>query len=572
VTWSYSYSPDVWPAILTLAVAIYLGLYSWRRRHIPGARWFVAASVLSVFWILGTILEISAVDLPAQWFWRRYQTLWGPAVSVAVTCFILQFAGLGRWLRLSTYIILFLVPGLHVLAIVTSFFLSSGTGFESRGHAGPLPAGPFWFFTGYVYLVGVVNLSVLVWLAVRSPRHRWPVVIIMGGQMLGRVGYTLFGMDLPWFGPGEAILLTLGVVAVAYATAFFGFHLIDPVTAARTSVLQQMREGMFVLDLEGRILDVNPMAASIAEVVEAKLRGRPISEVLPLDVDLVRGAADTGPGQTELVLGKPGRDRYYVANVTPLRGREDELIGRLLLLHDVTEEKQAQARILDQQEVVATLRERERLARELHDGIGQVLGYLGMQAETARQWLRKGASEKAEPVLGRLTEVARDAHCDVRESILNLKGDSVQDWAFLKNLERYLEKYQANYSIRTEISIADGVGEGTVGPAAGVQLLRVVQEALSNARKHGHASNVRVTVDTDGSRARITIADDGHGFDKSQLEGEGGNHYGLVFMRERMQQISGSMEIDSKPGGGTTLRLDVPTRNAEGERRESTAG
>jgi signal transduction histidine kinase len=105
-----------------------------------------------------------------------------------------------------------------------------------------------------------------------------------------------------------------------------------------------------------------------------------------------------------------------------------------------------------------------------------------------------------------------------------------------------------------------------------VQVLRVVQEALSNSRKHGAAETVRVTIERNQSHARLTIADDGRGFDSSRLGSDNDGHFGLVFMRERMQQIGGSLEIDSKPGAGTMLTLDVPIRDHGGETGESPAG
>jgi PAS domain S-box-containing protein len=554
---------------VAFGLVVFLGQYSWRRRHIPGARTFAIACALSGFWVLGTILEISAAGVPAQVSWRKFQSLWQLPVGATVTCFILQFAGLGRWLKLRTYTLLFLIPALHALAIATnSLHHLVWTGFETNGHLAPLPGRLFWFFNSYVYVLGIINLVVLIWLAIRSPRHRWPVAIIIGAQIVARVGYTLERIEDNWIGPGESALFIVGVVAVSYAVAFLGFNVIDPVGAARTSVLQQMRDGMFVLDLQGRILDVNPMAAAIVEIPRARLRGRPVSEVLPLDP----GVPETSADAEEITLGNPGPARHYDVNATPLSNRSGELIGRLLLLHDVTEQKRARARALHQQEVVATLRERERLARELHDGIGQVLGYVGMQAETALQWVRKGDSERAGSALGRLADVARDAHADVRESILSLNVDPVLGWSFLKTLETYLEKYQANFGIRTELSIAGGVADETFEAVAGVQVLRVVQEALSNSRKHGGATNVRVTVDRNQSHAHLTIADNGCGFDGSRLGRDNDGHFGLTFMRERMEQIGGSLEIDSKPGAGTMVTLEVPTRGHEGETGESLAG
>jgi signal transduction histidine kinase len=109
-------------------------------------------------------------------------------------------------------------------------------------------------------------------------------------------------------------------------------------------------------------------------------------------------------------------------------------------------------------------------------------------------------------------------------------------------------------------------------PAAGVHLLRVVQEALSNSRKHSGASNLKVSVGLNESLAQVTVADNGSGFDISRLGELDGSHFGLTFMRQRMQQIGGSMDIDSQPGAGTVLTLGVPTRDHRRKIGESAVG
>jgi len=573
VTWSYSYSPEMWPAIVTLALMVYLGQYSWHRRHIPGAKLFAVACVVCSPWILGVIMEISAVAIPTQIFWYKFQAVWPMAAAATITCFILRFAGLDAWLNVRTYALLYLVPLLNALTIATNAFHHlMWTGFETTGHIVPLPGQLYWFFNSYVYLLGLINLTVLGWLAVRSPRHRGPVAIIMSGQVLGRVGYALDKMDTGWFGPGESAFFTVGIVATAYAIAFLRFHMIDPVTAARTSVLEQMREGMFVLDHKGRILDLNPMAASILGIPAASLRGQSLSGFLPVDSAMPQGSDDTGTHQAEILLGNPDAPRVYEVNRTPLRDRNGDVVGQLLLLHDITEHRQTQTRVMEQQQVVATLRERERLARELHDGIGQTLGYVGLQAQAALKWMRGGNMEKADAVLTRLADVAHEAHADVRESIFGLKASSPQGWSFVPTLKTYLAKYQANYGIRTELALSDGVREDTFEPAAGVHLLRVVQEALSNSRRHGSARNVNVRIGLNQTQAHVTITDDGAGFDSNGLGGADASQFGLRFMRERMQQIGGSMNIDSTPGAGTILTLDVPIRDRGRKTGESSAG
>jgi len=416
----------------------------------------------------------------------------------------------------------------------------------------------FWAFISYGILLGLLNLLVLVWLAISSPVHRWPVAIMLVGQMIGRLGYTLDKLDTDLIRPGESVLLVVGVVSSAYAFAFLRFHAIDPIAAARRAVLQQMSEGLFVLDLQGRIVDLNPMAAAILGIPENNLRGKPLTEVMPIDAGLITQLENQETGPTEIILGKDNSARQYNLNLTKLKGRHEEPIGLLLLLHDVTEQKRAQTKILEQQRVVATLQEREHLARELHDSIGQVLGYVGMQTQTALKWMHDGDDEKAESLLRRLVEVAKDAHADVRESILSLKTGSGQQWSFIPALKEYIDKFQSNYGMRAELVLSDGIDENTFDRGTGVHLLRAIQEALTNARKHSGANKLEVCLDLDGNKAQITITDDGHGFDVSQLAHGNSGHFGLDFMRQRMDRIGGSLEVESTAGGGTAMKLDVP--------------
>jgi len=226
------------------------------------------------------------------------------------------------------------------------------------------------------------------------------------------------------------------------------------------------------------------------------------------------------------------------------------------LLHDVTEQDRAQARLLEQERVVATLQERERLARELHDSVGQVLGYLSMQAQTASKRLRDGDTGKTEELLSRLASVAQHAHADVRESILALRAASSADWAFLPTLRHYLEDFETQYGVATELR-TDGVTDDLLPPHAGVQLLRVIQEAMSNARRHGRPALISITFERCVDDARITVADDGDGFDPAAGDDREG-HFGLGFMRERMAQIAGDVTIESQPGAGTRVYLTAP--------------
>ena len=318
-----------------------------------------------------------------------------------------------------------------------------------------------------------------------------------------------------------------------------------------------MREGLVVVDVEGVIVDANASAERAWAGRSLALRGRAARDVLPV-ADGLTAMPRPEVRESEFDVGSGDEKRHYQLQATPLKDKRGHGLGHLLLLQDVTEQARSQARVLEQQRVVATLRERERLARELHDSVGQVLGYSVSRRRRRASGSRTATGKKAESLLGRLTDVAQHAHADVRESILALRAASSEDWSLLPTLAHYLEDFRAHYGVQTELAVADGVTEETFAPETGVQLLRVVQEAMTNARRHAGACTICISIEQEDDKARITVTDDGCGFDPDELNTDGGGHFGLAFMRERMEQIAGGLKIDSQPGSGTRVCLEAP--------------
>jgi signal transduction histidine kinase len=559
--WSYTYRPDIWPALITLALLIFLGTYSWRRRNIPAAKPFTIACVFGGLWALGVILELSTSNFSTQVYCMKFQAVWHLPSATAITCFVLQYAGLGRWLTRRNYVLLFLFPLLSSLLMITNdFHHLIWTEFSVNGYITASPGSLFWAFISYGILIGFFNLLVLVWLAISSPMHRWPVAIMLGGQMIGRLGYTLDKLDTDLIGPGESALLTIGGVGLAYAVAFFRFHAIDPVAAAREAAFRQMHEGFLVLDINGRIVDANPMAAEMLAIPKKDLHSKRFTDIAAIDENDKAQLETSGTGQSEITMGKTPFSRQYRLNVTDLKGRCDQTIGQLILMHDVTEQKRAQIRIVEQQKALATLQERERLAGELHDGIAQTLGYVITQTQSALKWLHDGNDKKARPLLERLVQVTRDVHAGVRKSILDLKTDKDQEGSFIQALKGHIDQFQANYGIRTELLLSDGIDEITFDPETETKLLGAIQEGLTNAGKHSGARHLQISSKLNKNTAQFSIIDDGHGFYIDRQKRVVDGHFGLGFMQQRMAQVGGSVEISSEPGAGTMLTLAVPLR------------
>jgi len=578
MTGPYQYTPAIWPSVLTVLLLVALSVYAWRRRSVPGALPFAIAGLFDALWMAGYTLVIAATDAAGKIFWLKFGGVWQTFGATAVTCFLLEYAWPGRWLTRRNLALLS-IPPLLIMGLILTGDLHHlmWRGFVVDGLGVTMLFGP----AGQVavaYGVGLilVNLVVFAWLFVRSPQHRWPVVLMATGQIAVRVAYVAHvGQAIQ----SELLLNVLGVafMFVMYAFALFGFRMFDPIAMARQMVIEQLHAGILVLDPQGQVISLNPSAGRILGQRPGDLKGRRMCDLLPAYPD--RPLDKTGETEIELCLpeahsqkdngvGAGPAVRYYTLAISLLKDWRGLEVGRLLLLRDVTAQKQAQVQILEQQRALAMLHERESLARELHDDLGQVLGYVKMQAQAARDRLAQGQAAAADLDLAQLVAVAQGAHIDVREYILGARSGTGAEAALVPVLRRYLAQFGEAYKIQAELIVSPEWTGSVLEPTVRAQVLRIVQEALTNARKHAHAQSVQVTLGLEEGLARIVVHDDGVGFDPALLA-TAHDKYGLRFMRERAEEVGGRVEIHSAPGQGTRVVVQVPVRAQEGSRQDA---
>jgi len=206
---------------------------------------------------------------------------------------------------------------------------------------------------------------------------------------------------------------------------------------------------------------------------------------------------------------------------------------------------------------LAVLEERERLAREMHDNLAQSLGYLNLKASVTDWLLENHRLDEARASLRELREVSMSAYRDVRESIFSLRTAATPGQGFLPTLREYLEEYRTHYGVNAELEVA-GAGLTDLPTDMGVQVTRIVQEALTNVRKHAGTDRAWVRLVRSADGLEIVVEDRGRGFDLDQATAEGRQCFGLDVMRERAAGVGGELTIESRPGEGTRVRVWVP--------------
>jgi len=150
----------------------------------------------------------------------------------------------------------------------------------------------------------------------------------------------------------------------------------------------------------------------------------------------------------------------------------------------------------------------------------------------------------------------------VREYIMGARSATSIQSGFLPALQQYLRNFSELYLLRTELIVPQDRIDNIFEPTVEAQLLRIIQEALTNTRKHAQAQCVEVHIQCDSHRAQVIVKDDGLGFDPALLANGERQKYGLGFMRERAEGVNGSVEIHSAPGKGTRVVVDIPLRGS----------
>lgn len=373
------------------------------------------------------------------------------------------------------------------------------------------------------------------------------------------------------FNPLLVNLLATGAVGLgAFAFARVLFTLIDRADAELQTerrrldaLFRHTSDGILVLDSSLRILSMNPAAEALtgwqAEDVAGRMtvcellgcRGLPGSPPCPARSLWCRRPLESRRPVSYFELTAQARDGRLLPlsaslSVLPSSGSNYDLV---MVIRDLSNQRRLE-------ESLAVMEERYRLARELHDGLAQQLGYVSFRAGALASRAHRGGPGPGDGLaedLRDLYEALRRLYREVRQSIHDLKTPLVPDQEPWDAVLACAEGFQRRTGIPVEL-------RGTPEPlkrysrAAQLHLLRVVQEALTNVHKHASASRVIISVEQEpeGSVA-LSVTDDGVGFEPSRVRQGGGIHWGLLLMEERAELAGGRLRVISAPGQGTSV-------------------
>lgn len=351
--------------LLATVVNCVLAIFAWRRRKT--AVWVYAFFYLMVaiaIWSIGYTLELAANTLSAKIWLAKIEYIGISSVSFLWFIFTIHYAGYGRHLK-RPFLLLALIPAITLTLAFTNEW--HGLIWETTALS-PTPYFIaldleyglwFWFHvaSSYAFLIGGTIVIILAFWSFPFA-YRWHLGLLFVGPFMPWISNIVSLFDL---GPIPAldwtpIAFTLSGLIASWAV--FGLQLFDLLPIAQRTTLSNMREGIIVLDLQNRIIDINPAALIIINQVNKNVIGQPLQQYIHDRADLIEKYQDTIEAEALLVLEVENEKRNYDLQISPLYDDQETLRGRIFVLRDTTERQRAESQL-------AASQSRYRLVSEL---------------------------------------------------------------------------------------------------------------------------------------------------------------------------------------------------------------
>ncbi len=572
--------------VIAAAVSAILAIFAWRYRAAPGAMPIVVLMVAVVIWSLTDALELLSTDIASKIFWARLEYIGITIVPAALLAFVLQYTGRERWLNRRTLILLAVEPLVVELLVWTNdlhhmfwtkirlvpgeFF----TGWDiSHGPA-------FWLHALYAYILLLLSTILLIQALLRSPQiYRGQVSTLLLGIFAPWISNIISLAGLSPFPHIDLTPLALALSGVALAWGLFRFRLLDIVPVARDAVLESMSDGMFVVDAQQRVVDVNPAGCQILGHPAHTIIGQPATQLLAHRPDLIQRYMDVTTMRDLLLLDTVTGQRSFDLRISPLYDRTGQLTGRLIVLRDITE--------LNEAKEAAEAANRAKsaflanMSHELRTPLNAIIGYSELLQEEARELHYTEMISDLERIntagahlLALISNILDLSKIEAGRMELVLETFVVADLVTI--LVETVRPLIAERGNTLDVQYTPGIGSMH---ADSTRVRQILLNLLGNAAKFTEHGTITLYIsrETAGESAWMIfqIVDTGIGMMPEQVESlfhvftqgdpsttrkYGGTGLGLTLSQRLCQLMGGSIQATSSIGEGSTFTVRLPAQ------------
>ncbi len=344
----WQFNPYI-PLVIAAVTCAALATLAWRRRPGPGVLSLVLLLVAVTWWTLCYIMELGTFEIETKLFWTNMQYFGITVIPVIWLVFVLAYTKQTGWLTPRNVLLLLVEPVVIIILIWTNEFhglFRDNVGLEVGGVFPILTAElgiAFWLHTLYSYVLLVFATGLLIRMLIRAPQ-------IYRGQTFA----LLLAAFAPWAGnaiflffdfPLDLTPMAFTITGLALTWALFRFRLLDIVPIARDAVIENLRDSVIVVDMQNRIVDLNPSARAILQPARGTvLLGQPLAKALPEVAEHVEYTAST---RVETTIGEGPLQRVLELHLSPLHDRGGRISGHVIVMRDITPVKETEMALRD---------------------------------------------------------------------------------------------------------------------------------------------------------------------------------------------------------------------------------
>jgi signal transduction histidine kinase len=599
----WQYTPFLIPLLTSAAVSAALGSYAWRHRAVPGSLGLGVLMSACTLWSAASALYFSFTTLPAKLLMAQLVILAAATVPVGWLALVLEHSGREEWLRKGRVALLALIPVVTGLIAFTNashgLFWTSFALAQRGGRIGTVnEEGPlFWAHVFVSWTLITLSIVLLLLNVGRRPQlQRRQARILLFAALVPWVGNVLYYAGVLRVGANPMpFLFTFSGMAIAFGV--FRFGLLDIVPVARDAVIEGMSDAVVVLDVESRIVDLNPAARRLIGPAADHAVGKVATQVLAGWAEGVRPYPPAAAAQAEVRLGEGDARRDYDLRVSPLTDRRGRLTGRLLLLHDVTQRKRAEEQLHEAKEVAENASRTKsqflaNMSHELRTPLNAIIGYSELLIEEVTD---RGQGDLVDD-LERIRDSGRnllsliDDVLDVSKieaGKMDLYVETFELEALLDDVVGLMEPLVAKRGNALEVRRPPLLGAMQTDLGKVRQMLL---NLLSNAAKFTEGGTITLAVEWDRRDAHdvvvFRVQDTGIGMSPEQLgrlfqpftqadasttRKYGGTGLGLTITRRFCEMLHGEIGVESEPGRGSTFTLVLPAKVPASSRQREAA-
>lgn len=587
---SFQYTPYAYPLALAAILSALLTFTMWERRHTQGAK-PAAVLLLALFaWSAGYSLEFMGADLPTKLFWAKIQYLGIVTLPVALLLFALVFSGRRAWITTPKLVALMVVPVVTLLLAISNelhrlvwsdWYLES-IGDTSALHLEHGPA--FWVYIAYTYILLAASTIMIVQALMYRPK-------IYRGQMVS----IIVGISAPWLSnlislsgllslPIDLTPFAFTITGLVIAWSIYKHHLLDIAPIGFETVIESMSDAVFILDTRNNIIDANPAGRKTLKLSDSEIIGRNARDVFEDYSDLLDLYEFAMNIREEIAVGSDSQKEYYELSISPLTDHQDKILGRAVILHDISDRKRAENAMINarDQALEASRVKSQFLARighELRTPLGVIRGYADLLTEPAYGALTElqvkavneiiDSTQRVSDMVSELLDEARLAAGAVQLDIKPFTPALI-----LKDVQEKLSVLAQQKGLALTSSLDPELPNQLQGDS--IRINQMITNLASNSikfTKEGEVS-IRFYLHSKNQWA-MEVSDTGPGIPKKaqkdifepfrQADGSisrkyGGTGLGLSIVKHLTNMMNGKIVVKSKVGEGSTFTIILPLK------------